>query len=100
MIPANSTRAVASDVLGAATRRGVRDQFRFSGMAILDDHVPFLREGYSAIDLIDFAFGDHRGANRFWHTEEDTIDKLSPDSLELVGRVVLEYLRERSVPQG
>ena len=45
-----------------------------------------------AVDLIDFAYGEGYGDNRYWHTPEDTMDKLSADSLETVGRVVLRLL--------
>ncbi len=56
-----------------------------------DDHVPFLRRGVSAVNLIDFEYGP---ANSYWHTEQDTPDKLSAESFAVVGRVVLEVLRK------
>lgn len=55
-----------------------------------DDHTPFLRRGVRAVDLIDFDYGPN---HEWWHTAQDTIDKLSPRSLEVVGRVVAETLR-------
>lgn len=55
-----------------------------------DDHAPFLRLGVRAVDLIDFEYGPN---HEWWHTAEDTMDKLSPKSLEVVGRVVAETLR-------
>ena len=54
--------------------------------SILDDHVPFLEKGIPAVDLIDFDYPP-------WHTTQDTVDKVSADSLERVGRV-LEVLVE------
>jgi hypothetical protein len=39
-----------------------------------------------SVDLIDFEYGY---GNVFWHTEQDTVDKLSPKSLEIVGKVTL-----------
>jgi glutaminyl-peptide cyclotransferase len=54
---------------------------------ITDDHIPFLRRGYAAVDLIDFDYP-------YWHTTQDTADKLSAVSLERVGRV-LQTLLER-----
>ncbi len=53
---------------------------------MLDDHTPFLRQGVPAADLIDFDYP-------YWHTTQDTADKVSADSLARVGRV-LESLLE------
>lgn len=55
---------------------------------ILDDHIPFLEVGIPAIDMIDFDYP-------FWHTSDDTLDKVSPDSLEIVGKTLLTWLRTR-----
>jgi len=57
-----------------------------------DDHLPFLRAGIPAVDIIDFEYGDGPEDNRYWHTAEDTLDKLSPRSLKIVGDVVLSSL--------
>ena len=53
--------------------------------AILDDHVPFIQAGIPAVDIIDFDYP-------YWHTTQDTCDKLSPESLERVGRTVEVFL--------
>ncbi len=50
-----------------------------------DDHTPFLEKGIRAVDIIDFDYP-------YWHTTEDTIDKVSPESLERVGRVLQAWL--------
>ncbi len=55
---------------------------------ILDDHTPFLRRGIPAVDLIDFDYP-------YWHTTEDTLDKVSATSLENVGVVLQEWLDYR-----
>lgn len=60
---------------------------------VRDDHVPFLEAGYKAIDLIDFHYGSKPGLNDYWHTSEDTIDKISVESLEKSGLVVAELLK-------
>jgi len=78
----------------AAEAEGVRSQFGILKTAILDDHVPFLERKIPAIDLIDFQFGSAPGLNDYWHTDADTMDKLSAESLETVGRVVLRMLEE------
>ena len=51
-----------------------------------DDHVPFLRAGVSAIDIIQLNSYPH------WHTPQDTLDKISPRSLQIVGETVLASL--------
>ncbi|MBI4854032.1 MAG: Zn-dependent exopeptidase M28 [Acidobacteria bacterium] len=56
---------------------------------IEDDHTPFLRAGIPAVDIIDFEYGED---NEYWHTEEDTLDKISPKSLQIVGETVLHSL--------
>lgn len=69
---------------------GYGRHFEDSITAIEDDHIPFRRKGVPAIDLIDFEYGM---LNRYWHTEKDTLDKLSPRSMEIAGKVVMETLR-------
>jgi glutaminyl-peptide cyclotransferase len=51
-----------------------------------DDHEPFLRAGIDAVDIIQLSTYD------YWHTEEDTLDKVSPQSLKIIGDVVLASL--------
>lgn len=51
-----------------------------------DDHAPFLRAGVPSVDLIQLSTYPH------WHTPEDTLDKISPHSLKVVGDVVLASL--------
>jgi len=58
------------------------------GYAIHDDHVPFLRRGIPAVNVIDFDYP-------YWHTPHDTPDKVSPRSLEGVGRTLELFLLER-----
>ena len=54
-----------------------------------DDHIPFLSAGAAALDLIDFDYGP---ANSWWHTDQDTIDKLSAQSFQVVGNVLVKVL--------
>ncbi len=75
----------------ASTVLGLRDFFHYSPQPIIDDHVPFVLERVPTIDLIDFDYGPH---NRWWHTEEDTLDKINPQSLKVVGQTVLKILEE------
>lgn len=59
------------------------DEYRWT---IYDDHVPFAQMGIPAVDIIDFDYP-------YWHTTEDTLDRVSAESLERVG-LVLEYFIE------
>lgn len=91
-IPRNSTPALVALVFEAAQEEGVREKFSLHPLQIGDDHDPFFSAGIPAIDLIDFQYGSAPGRNDYWHTEEDRIDKISAESLETVGRVVLRMM--------
>jgi Zn-dependent M28 family amino/carboxypeptidase len=86
---------LSSAVLRALIWQVARDlgyarHFGSRSYPVEDDHAPFLRRGVRAADLIDFDYGP---GHSWWHTAADTMDKLSPASFEVVGRVVLETLR-------
>jgi hypothetical protein len=53
---------------------------------VTDDHVPFLQAGIESVDLIQL------GGYPYWHTAEDTLDKISANSLKAVGEVLLASL--------
>jgi len=86
----NSTPWLEELVYQAATSLGYQSHFFARTGGFEDDHGPFLRLGVPCADLIDFDYGYD---NVFWHTPQDTVDKLSPKSLEIVGSVVLETVR-------
>jgi hypothetical protein len=73
------------DIFWSTARRMKRPEFSDDEMLISDDHLPFLQAGIPAIDLIDLNYPA-------WHTAEDTIDKVSADSLQAVGDVLLAAL--------
>jgi len=56
------------------------------GQYLTDDHIPLLQAGIRAIDLIDFEYP-------YWHTTQDTPDKLSAESLANVGKLALALVR-------
>lgn len=91
-IPRNSALSLVSALFGAAKAEGTREKFTLWPTQILDDHTPFLSAGMPAIDIIDFEYGSARGRNDYWHTPQDTVDKLSIQSLKIVGRTVLRFL--------
>jgi len=79
------------DVVGEAAKRlGYQSHFFARTNKVSDDHIPFMNKGVPSTDLIDFSYGYN---NVFWHTSQDTVDKLSPKSLEIVGGVILETSR-------
>lgn len=91
-IPRNSALSLVSALFAAAQAEGTREKFTLSPAQILDDHTPFLSAGMPAIDIIDFEYGSAGGRNDYWHTPQDTVDKLSVQSIEVVGRTVLRLL--------
>ncbi len=91
-IPRNSSPELVTVAFAAAQAEGVRHQFSLLRGEILDDHVPFFERQIPAIDLIDFQYGSAPGKNDYWHTPQDTLDKLSPESLQTMGRIVLRML--------
>jgi glutaminyl-peptide cyclotransferase len=91
-LPRNSTPSLCSIVFSAAREEGARSAFRLSNSAVLDDHVPFLAAGMPAVDIIDFQYGSAPGLNDYWHTEHDTLDKISGESMQLVGRIVVRMI--------
>jgi Zn-dependent M28 family amino/carboxypeptidase len=86
----NSTPWLSDVVYQAASDLGYQSHFFQQTIAIEDDHIPFAKIGVPVVDLIDFTYGYN---NVFHHTPEDTIDKLSPQSLAITGDVVLETIR-------
>lgn len=73
----------AADTLGYAQYFINSDKY-----SILDDHTPFLEAGIPAVDIIDFDYP-------YWHTAADLEDKVSPDSLKIVGDTLLAWLNTR-----
>ena len=86
----NSAPWLESVVYEAATRVGYQSHFYARNNQVSDDHLPFMKRGVPCADLIDFSYGYN---NVFWHTTQDTVDKLSPKSLQIVGSVLLETVR-------
>lgn len=86
----NSTPWLQNVVYEAATRLGYQSHFFNRTLGMEDDHLPFVKRGVACVDVIDFQYGYN---NVFWHSPQDTVDKLSPKSLEIVGAVMLETIR-------
>lgn len=95
VLPTNSSKALAKVLLDAAHKTGYRDMFSLAQSSfITDDHVPFMQIGIPSIDIIDFKYGSASGKNDFWHTDQDNLDHITPESLDKIGSVVLEMLNQ------
>ena len=88
-IPSNSNPVLAKITKIAAKRIGEEGLVSLGSESVKDDHVPFIEGGYKAVDLIDFNYGP---GNRYWHTAEDTMDKLSVESFYRSGRLIAEMI--------
>lgn len=86
----NSTQWLLDLVEQAAKKEGAGQYFFKRDTADEDDHLPFVQRGVPSADLIDLDYGPN---NSYWHTAQDTLDKLSANSLSAVGNTVLETIR-------
>jgi len=86
----NSTPWLTDLVYQAASNLGYQSHFYKYSTGMDDDHIPFAKVGIPVVDIIDFDYGYN---NVFWHTPQDTVDKLSPQSLAISTDVVLETMR-------
>jgi hypothetical protein len=80
-----SDPALAAEIWGIAAQLGIESFAQEPGKSILDDHTPFIQKEIPAVDIIDIDYP-------YWHTVEDTADKVSPQSLKNVGDVLLTWL--------
>ncbi len=86
-LPPDTSADLARGIFAAADALGVRARFTYFDRPVLDDHAPLNGAGIPSIDLIDFRFD-------YWHTADDTLDKLSAESLGIIGAVTLFDLRQ------
>ena len=88
----NSDVAIRTEIWSVAERLGYSAQFiNNEKFSMLDDHTPFLEAGIPAVDLIDYDYP-------YWHTTEDTPDKVSAESLKAVGDTLLTWIMEKPKP--
>src|SRR6266478_2502244 len=84
---ADSTKALTDLIWSTAARLGYSNIFVNESSSTVDDHIVFLKRGVPAVDVIDFEIP-------YWHTVEDTLDKVSAKSLAITGHVFLESLKQ------
>ena len=80
-----ANREFAEAVWNRASTLGLGPFQQRLGRAIMDDHVPLIKVGIPMVDIIDFDYP-------YWHTIEDTVDKCSPKSLEVVATLVISII--------
>lgn len=88
-LPPDSPSQLMQGIFAAADELKARNAFSISERSILDDHSPLNEVQVPVIDLIGFDYP-------YWHTADDTLDKLSPESLQTVGAVTLKWLKTAS----
>jgi len=91
-LSSNSDPVLTDNIIKIAGERNWKKYFTRSNANIIDDHTPFHKLGIPAVDIIDFEYGEN---NRYWHTRADTIDKISQDSLKIVGDLVISLIYNR-----
>jgi Peptidase family M28 len=84
----NSDQALRQEIWSAAQALGYSQFVPRVKYSMLDDHSAFLAQGIPAVDIIDFDYP-------YWHTPQDTLDKVSAASLEAVGRTLQSWIKSR-----
>ena len=85
----NSTKELVDLIWNTAKRLGYGEIFVDQTMPIDDDHLSFLSRGVPSVDIIDLV-----NSAGYWHTPQDTLDKISAKNLGIVGHVILESVAE------
>ena len=93
----NSTKSLMDIVWETAKNEGLESILsRYRG-PIEDDHLPFLGIGIPSVDIIDLNYGQ---GNSYHHTTEDTLDKISVESMEKTGRLALALISRLQKGEG
>jgi Zn-dependent M28 family amino/carboxypeptidase len=83
---ANSNQVISRQIWSAAADLGYEQFIPSVKYRMLDDHIPFIQQGIPAVDIIDFDYP-------YWHTSQDTLDKVSAESLEAVGVTLIRWIQ-------
>jgi Zn-dependent M28 family amino/carboxypeptidase len=86
-----STPWMVDTIWKTARALGYQKYFLEAEQYISDDHLPFRDAGVPVVDLIDFNYGPRHS---YWHTNLDTLDKISGESIKIVGDVIIRALPE------
>ncbi len=85
----NSTKDLGNLIWSTARRLGYGEMFVDQATPIDDDHLSFLARGVPSADIIDLV-----NSAGYWHTPQDTMEKISARNLGIVGHVILESVKE------
>jgi glutaminyl-peptide cyclotransferase len=88
-----STKVLVDLVWGVAKKLGYANIFVDESSAVEDDHQSFLKRHVPSVDVIDLDNGP-TGDVSYWHTPQDSLDKISPKTLAVVGHVFLESVKQ------
>ena len=88
-----STKSLVDQVWAVATRLGYGNIFIDQAAPIEDDHQSFLKRHVPSVDVIDLDNGPD-GDVSYWHTPQDSLDKISPKTLAITGHVFLESVKQ------
>ena len=89
----NSNKEIRSEIWATAESLGYGNVFiNEEKYSMLDDHTPFLNANIPAIDIIDFDYP-------YWHTTEDTVDKVSAESLQAVGDTLWHWVVDKALQE-
>ena len=88
-----STKALVDLVWGVAKKLGYANIFVDESSAVEDDHQSFLKRHVPSVDVIDLDNGP-TGDVSYWHTPQDSLDKISPKTLAVVVHVFLESVKQ------
>src|SRR6202158_3734561 len=86
---AQSTPALVDLIWSTSANLGYSSIFPNESTSADDDHLSFLKRGVPSVDVI----GDFLN-NGYWHTPQDSLDKISPKTLAIVGHVFLESVKQ------
>ena len=90
-LPTTTPKLLSKRLFQAATDLGYRDKFGFHRGEIIDDHIPLNNAGIPSIDIIDLDY-------TAWHTEGDTLDKVSAESIGIVTKTTLLMIEKYLLP--
>jgi glutaminyl-peptide cyclotransferase len=83
----NSNPEINGEIWGVAKELGYTQFVQSYKYDLIDDHTAFIQAGIVVADVIDFDYP-------YWHTTQDTLDKISADSLKVVGETILTWLEQ------
>jgi Zn-dependent M28 family amino/carboxypeptidase len=85
----NSNPDLNTEIWNIASELGYKQFIPEYKYSITDDHIPFIDAGIKAADIIDIDYP-------YWHTTQDTLDKVSAESLKAVGDTIMKWIETKT----